>query len=214
MAKILVTGVSVIDFIFKLDQIPKTPEKFRTYEGSISGGGVAANAAVAIARLGGKAYIATRLGDDHIASIIDQDFNKENVNTEFILKIDNINSSFSSVFIDKKGERQVVNFRDKNIPESATWIKNIPIKDAYLADSRWESGAIETLNLAKKNLKPGVLDAEDTVTESTIKCASHIAFSAYGLKKFTKTNNLEIGLQKIREITKNWVCVTDGENQF
>ena len=40
MKKILVTGVSVIDFIFQIDEIPKHFEKYRAKDASISGGGV------------------------------------------------------------------------------------------------------------------------------------------------------------------------------
>ena len=47
MVKVLVTGVSVIDFIFQLERMPKKNEKFKAQNASISGGGVAANAAVA-----------------------------------------------------------------------------------------------------------------------------------------------------------------------
>ncbi len=212
MKDILVTGVAVIDFIFELDEIPTSPEKYRTHKGSISGGGVAANAAVAISRLGGNPYIATRLGDDHIASIIKKDFIDENVKIDYVKIFNNTHSSYSSVFIDKNGERQVVNFRDKKIPEDASWLKHIPKKDAYLADSRWESGAIETLKLAKKFNKPGILDAEETVTQKLIECSSHIAFSSSGLKMFTQISQLEKALKKVSKITKKWICVTDGPN--
>ena len=54
MKKVLITGVSVIDFIFQIDAIPNNFEKYRANNASISGGGVAANAAVAIAKLNGK----------------------------------------------------------------------------------------------------------------------------------------------------------------
>ena len=42
MKKILITGVSVIDFIFQIDAIPNNYEKYRANDASISGGGVAA----------------------------------------------------------------------------------------------------------------------------------------------------------------------------
>ena len=64
MKTVLVTGVSVIDFIFQLDEIPKKSEKFRALDASISGGGVAANAAVAISRLGGSATLTASIDHD------------------------------------------------------------------------------------------------------------------------------------------------------
>ena len=77
MSKVLVTGVSVIDFIFKLEQMPQEPEKFRAEEAVISGGGVAANAAVAISKLGGEATLVSRIGKDDIGCMIKKQLIKD-----------------------------------------------------------------------------------------------------------------------------------------
>ena len=211
MKTVLVTGVSVIDFIFQLEEIPKTYEKFRALDSSISGGGIAANAAVAITKLGGAATLVSRLGNDEIGSIITNDLTREGVNVNFIKKYHGNKSSYSSVYIDKKGERQVVNYRDSQLPSDASWIKNIEEHDAYLADTRWNEGAIETLNIAKKFNRPGVLDAEETVSIEAIQTASHTAFSLNGLQSFTKQKNIKDGLHEISQISKGWICVTNGE---
>ena len=212
MKKVLVTGVSVIDFMFKLDQIPKESEKFRARDASISGGGIAANAAVAISKLGGIASLATRLGDDEIGLMIKKELIDEGVNIKFVRVFKEKKSSFSSVYIDKNGERQVVNYRDISLPSSPLWLNNIDKHDAYLADTRWNEGAVETLKIAKKFNCPGVLDAEETVSIEAIQNASHIAFSLNGLQKFTNKRDIFDGLNDIRKITPNWVCVTNGEN--
>ena len=211
MKTVLVTGVSVIDFIFQLDEIPKKSEKFRALEASISGGGVAANAAVAISRLGGSATLVSRLGKDQIGNIIKNQLIEEGINVKFTKQFDQNKSSFSSVYIDKNGERQVVNYRDKTLPVEASWINDIKQHDAYLADTRWNEGTIETLKVAKFFNRPGILDAEETVTVEAIKTASHVAFSLYGLQSFTKQKNIIDGLNEISKITSGWVCVTNGE---
>ena len=212
MKKVLVTGVSVIDFIFKLDHIPKEFEKFRARDASISGGGIAANAAVAISKLGGTASLATRLGDDEIGLMIKKELIEEGVNIEFVKVFKEKKSSFSSVYIDKNGERQVVNFRDTSLPRTPVWLQKINKHDAYLADTRWNEGAVETLKIARKFNCPGVLDAEETVSKEAIKNASHIAFSLNGLQKFTNKKNILDGLKDISKITSNWACVTNGED--
>ena len=211
MKTVLVTGVSVIDFIFQLDEIPKKSEKFRALDASISGGGVAANAAVAISRLGGSATLVSRLGKDQIGNIIKNQLIEEGINVKFTKQFDQNKSSFSSVYIDKNGERQVVNYRDKTLPVEASWINDIKQHDAYLADTRWNEGTIETLKVAKFFNRPGILDAEETVTVEAIKTASHVAFSLYGLQSFTKQKNIIDGLNEISKITSGWVCVTNGE---
>ena len=70
MSKVMVTGVAVVDFIFKIKSMPKEPEKYRAEEAYVSGGGIAANAAVCISRLGGHATLIARLGKDEIGGII------------------------------------------------------------------------------------------------------------------------------------------------
>ena len=63
MARVLVAGVAVADFVFQVDEMPSKPEKYRANDAIVAGGGNAANAAVAIARQGGEAMLAARLGD-------------------------------------------------------------------------------------------------------------------------------------------------------
>ena len=87
MKKVLVTGVSVIDFIFQIDEIPKHFEKYRAKDASISGGGVAANAAVAISRLEGSSTLVSRLGKDDIGRIIENGLSEEGVNIKNIIDI-------------------------------------------------------------------------------------------------------------------------------
>ncbi|MED5532210.1 MAG: PfkB family carbohydrate kinase [Pseudomonadota bacterium] len=211
MTKIMVTGVSVVDFIFQLEAMPMEAEKFRAKDVSISGGGVAANAAVAINRLGGEVTLVSRLGKDEIGGIIKNQFLNEGIKINHIKECEGYRSSFSSVYVDKFGERQIVNYRDPKLPENASWINKIEEHDVYLADTRWIGGAIETLKIAKYFNRPGVLDAEDKVTEEALNLASHVAFSEFGLKNFTKENNLQTGLQKVRSLTDSWLCVTSGQ---
>ncbi len=54
MTRILCVGAAVVDFVFHLPALPDKPEKYGTEDAEIVGGGCAANAALAIARLGGE----------------------------------------------------------------------------------------------------------------------------------------------------------------
>ncbi len=211
MSKIMVTGVAVVDFIFKIKSMPKESEKYRAQEAYISGGGIAANAAVCISKLGGDATLVTRVGKDEIGEIIKKQLIADGVQVDKMKEYKDNRSSFSSVYIDKKGERQIVNYRDPLLPEDATWISDIEEHDVYLADTRWNQGAIETMKIAKKYNRPGILDAEDTVSAEAIKFASHVAFSSYGLKKFTQETNVKKALSYVCKITDGWVCVTNGD---
>ncbi len=215
MAKILVTGVAVIDFVFQMDEFPDRPEKYRTHEAVISGGGCAANAAVAIARLGGQAMLSSRLGADGVGDMIVQDIETEGVDCNLVKRFEEGRSSFSSVYLNRAGERQIMNFRDPELPMNAEWLAaQIPDDlHAVLADTRWPQGAVVAMEAAKKAGIPGIMDAEAPVDEAreALKLASHVAFSAQGLADFSGSEDLKKGLETAAEELGGWLCVTNGE---
>ncbi len=212
MQDILITGLATLDLIFKMDSFPVKNEKYRAETAMFSGGGNAGNASVAVARLGANATIFSAVGCDEVGSLILGGLKRENVNTEFVLKLENWQSSFSSIIVDIDGDRQIVNYR-KSLPESAVnSISNFPIYDAYLSDSRWSEAAIITLSLARKYKKPGILDAEEPVSENSVGIASHVAFSKQGLRNFTNNDDLMASLEIIEKDFNSWACVTDGPN--
>jgi sulfofructose kinase len=216
MTVILLAGVAVLDFVFLLDALPRRAEKFRARDAVISGGGCAANAAVAVARLGGRARLAARIGADMIGDIIVSGLTAEGVDCSLVRRFEGKRSSFSSVFVDAQGERQIVNFRDDTLSFDAAWLQDAipPSFDGALADSRWPAGAAAILKAAKDRSRPGVLDAEAPVGEAAeaLTLASHVAFSAQGLRDFTGQTGIEAGLRWARKELPAWLCCTDGAN--
>ena len=212
MRDILITGLTTLDLIFKMENFPNKNEKYRADTAMLSGGGNAGNASVAVARLGANSTIFSAVGKDDVGSLILAKLQCENVNTEFVLTIENWQSSFSSVFVDINGERQITNYRN-SLPEGAAKsILGFPVYDAYLSDSRWNEAAIATLSLAKKFKKPGILDAEAPVSEQAVDLASHVAFSKQGLSHFTNKDDVTASLKVIENDFNSWACVTDGSN--
>ncbi|MEM9108033.1 MAG: PfkB family carbohydrate kinase [Pseudomonadota bacterium] len=216
MTSILVAGVAVLDFVFHMDQFPRLPEKYRASGAAINGGGNAANAAVAIARLDGDAHLASRLGDDQIADMILADLQHEGVRTELVKRHEGRRSSFSSIYIDSTGERQIMNYRDTELPTTGAWMADrAPASlTAILADTRWGDGALAAMELAKARGIPGVMDAEAPVLEAegAVQAASHVAFSAQGALDFTGLSNVEQAAMKADTMVPGRVIVTDGEN--
>jgi sulfofructose kinase len=216
MTTILVAGVAVIDFVFSLEVMPRRAEKYRARDAAVVGGGCAANAAVAVARLGGTAQLAARVGADAIGNLIVADLEAEAVDCALVRAFEGKRSSFSSVFIDAHGERQIVNFRDETLSFEAGWLQEVmPASfDAALADTRWPAGGAAVLRAARALSRPGVLDAEVPVGEAaeSLVIASHIAFSAQGLREYTALEDLGAALRQAQRQTEAWVCYTDGAN--
>lgn len=216
MTRILLAGVAVLDFIFHMDEFPRRPEKYRANGADIVGGGNAANSAVAIARLGGEAHLACRLGDDQMADMIIAGLQNEGVDTTLAKRFATHRSSFSSIYIDSEGERQIMSFRDNTLSMDSGWLADAVTDgfDAALADTRWPDGAATLMQAAKERGVPGVMDAEAPVmeAETAINLASHIAFSAQGAFDFTGETDVERAAHAAQKKLPGQVIVTDGEN--
>jgi sugar/nucleoside kinase (ribokinase family) len=70
VAIVLCVGHAVQDFVFGVDALPTRGEKYRANAFDTVGGGPAATAAVAVAKLGGRARLAARIGDDAVADVV------------------------------------------------------------------------------------------------------------------------------------------------
>ncbi|NNC79340.1 MAG: sugar kinase [Acidimicrobiales bacterium] len=212
MTTVLVVGIAVVDFIFTVESFPTTADKFRADGAEVVGGGCAANAAVAISRLGGRAQLGARVGEDLIGDLIVSGLDAEGVQTDLIHRAPGARSSFSSVYVDRSGERQIVNFPGAGLGENAAWMEGPPTVDAVLADTRWTSGAVRALDIALEQGVPGIVDGEAPIDPAVVERASHIAFSVQGLRSLTTATAPAEGLEEIRPSLGGWGCVTDGEN--
>src|SRR5215470_10061965 len=61
-ARILCAGVIVLDEIFRIEEFPRPDGKVQANDFFVVNGGCAANASVAVARLGGRALLAAPMG--------------------------------------------------------------------------------------------------------------------------------------------------------
>jgi sulfofructose kinase len=210
MARILVVGSAVVDFVFATDQLPTEARKYRASKAEVVGGGCAANAAVAIARLGGNAMLGARLGQDQLGDLVLDDLFREGVDISLVQRAEGGVSSFSSIYVDSQGERQLMNFRGSGLCEDIYWVSDTPEIDAVLVDTRWPEASLAALKLARERNIPGILDGEPPVDHRLLDYASHVAFSRDGLLSMTSETDLRTGLAKLASDYDTWVCVTDG----
>ena len=209
MATVLFCGMAVVDFVFEVDEMPSRAEKYRASGAQVLGGGCAATAAVACARLGGFAQMAGRVGADQIGDLIRDGLEREAVDCRMLLSAPGARSAYSSILIDRAGERQIVNFRGEGLPIAPDWIEPGAV-DGVLADSRWAEGALHALGAARAVGAPGVLDAEAPTAPEIAAAASHVAFSRQGLLDFTAEAEFETALRKAALALPGWVGATDG----
>lgn len=209
MAQVLVCGSAAVDMVFEVDAFPERAEKYAAQEARIVGGGCAANAAVAIRRLGGQARLVARFGQDMIGDMTLAELEREGVDLSLVDRRAGGRSAYSSILIDASGERQIVAFRGRELAQTVDRA-TLGRPDAVLADTRWPEAAEVVLAHAREIGRPGVLDAEAPVPARLVELASHVAFSVQGLREFSGIGGLEEGLRLAAGGTDAWLAVTDG----
>ncbi len=219
---VLCVGHAVQDHVYRLSRLPVGGSKNRATGFTSVGGGPAATAAVAIARLGGRARLAARVGDDAVADEIERELRGHGVDCAQLRRFAGRASSRSAVVVDDPGERMIVNHTDPAMPADPAWLAQIDLTgvDAVLADVRWPEGAALMLARARAAALPAVLDADVPLPPGSPlpRAATHVAFSLPGLRDhlgLAADTPLDAGacaaaLQRIARETGAWCAVTMG----
>ncbi len=215
MVRIACVGIAVQDRLYRLNQLPKGGGKHVALGYQEVGGGPAATAAVAAARLGAEVDYIGRVGDDATGATILADLKREGVNVDHARICKNARSSHSAVFVDSNGERMIVNNPSPDLPVDADWLESVDFGryDLVLADVRWHQGSAEALAAARRKNVPTMLDADMTPQDISelVQRASHAVFSAPGLQKMTCEPDFDKALRAAAKVTDGHVYVTRGE---
>ncbi|MEL6585920.1 MAG: PfkB family carbohydrate kinase [Pseudomonadota bacterium] len=204
MTRILVTGIAVMDYVHRVEMLPEGGAKHRSTAFARIGGGCAANAAVGAARLGGEVTLMTRLGTDATGDELADLLTSSGVTPAFAR---GGATPLSSVMVDRLGERMIINFPGADLPTDPP---PVPAFDAALADCRWPEAADVTLRAAQSAGTPAVLDGEKYTPEPLAALATHVVFSAPGLRDFTGEDHLPTALVQAAKRLPGLVAYTDG----
>ncbi len=143
MPHILCAGIAVLDEVFRVRTLPPPDGKVEASEFITIGGGCAANAAVAIARLGGKVTFAAPLGgpagDDAIGDRVLSGLEREGIDCAPCMRVPGGRTPVSGIFIDDRGERTIATYRDAAIAATAPADPDAAVAaaDVVLADNRF-----------------------------------------------------------------------------
>jgi sulfofructose kinase len=214
MATVLCVGHAVQDFIFTVPALPDRGEKYRATSFETVGGGPAATAAAAIARLGGKALLAARVGDDAAAEMIVGELIRYGVDCSSVRRFAGCASSASAVIVDARGERMIVNNLDPSMPTDPSWLPSVAGvgAGAVLVDTRWPEGALTALAEARDAGLPAILDADRPIPPDgkLLRAATHVAFSADALADYSGIEDPRRALAEVAAGLPGWCCVTAG----
>ena len=150
-SSVICVGIATLDYIYGVETLPTEGKKYRASALEVQGGGIAANAAVAIARLGGAASLLTRLGDDLTGDAVRTGLAREGVDVAASLAEAGRRTPVSAIMVDKAGERMIMSYSDPDMPTEPPWLPQLlpPGTGAVLGDTRWEEGALHLFQLAR-----------------------------------------------------------------
>ena len=219
MPRILCLGMSALDAIYRVPAIPSTPTKILATGFTECGGGMAANASVAVARLGGQARYWGRVGGDDLGTRILDQLTAEGVDVTGVRRIPGCVSPSAAILVDAQGERLVCAYNDPNLDTDPSWLPLEQFADchALLADVRWPAGAAVAFDAAARHGLITVFDGDVGPPEALLdlaRRATHAIFSQLGLAQASGTSYPGEGLMAIERQVPGVVGVTLGPDGF
>ena len=214
MIRIACVGIAVMDRIYYVEGLPTEGGKYVAKRYTEVGGGPAATAAVAAAKLGAQVDFIGRVGDDDTGNSLLAELESLGVNTRYSRRYAGAKSSQSAIMVDAQGERIIVNYPSTDLLHDSDWLNEIDFTqwDVVLADVRWHEGARQAFTLARRAGVMTVLDGDVTPQDirELVALSDHAAFSEPGLARLTGINDPEAGLKRAQTLTNGHVYVTRG----
>src|ERR1700761_7398437 len=198
--RVLCTGIMVLDEVFRVAEFPPPDGKVQATGFFIVNGGCAANAAVAIARLGAHVSLASPMGgpegEDSNGDRVLAALARENIDCSFCLRIPGLSTALSAIFMNARGERTIVTYRDERIAAArpSVPLAAVAAADAVLADNRYPDFVQPICEAARQRNIPIVIDGDRPTAEGDplFRIATHVIFSSECLRATTGISDLAV----------------------
>ena len=201
MSSYICVGVSVLDRIWRVTGLPLAAGKQVTGDFLETGGGLAATAAVAIARLGERCAYWGRVGDDLAGRAVLDEFEREGIDASAVRRVPGARTTQSAILVAPGGERSIVAYFDPALDPDPAFLplERVATARGVLADTRWIPGSLRALGEARRVGVPSVLDIEPGAREDNAPLcalAGHKVFSEPGLAAYAGRDDPEPALEE------------------
>ncbi len=186
---IVVVGHTALDRVYRIDAFPAKPTKVSARDHREEGGGSAANAAAAVAVLGGAVGLWSRVGDDDPGAKARRALARSGVDVSGVIACEGAKTPTAAVIVDAKGERLVVSEDDHVLPMEAGWLPLTKISKAgaVLSDLTWLEGTRAAFAAARAVGVPTLVDVDlggGILLERVADLTDYAIFSAPAFEKF------------------------------
>ena len=217
MKKFDVVGVGYcnVDYLGIVSRYPRIDEKVRLQDFVRQGGGVTATAMAAVGRLGGRARLITKVGDDDFGTFSINELVKDGVDVDRVLIEPGKVSQFSFIAVSKRSGKRTIFWSPSDIQMSAEEIQRDDILDAKVlhVDAHHPKAALQAAFWAQEAGIPVVIDA-GTLRDGSIEIAehaSHLITSRLFAKQYTGTDDPEDSVRSMLA-GRQLAAVTLGKN--
>jgi len=211
MLDVLCIGHAAYDITMAVDHHPRADEKMLAEALDFAGGGPAANAAVAVARLGGHAAFCGYLGRDVFGDVCMDAFGAEGVDTSLIVRGD-APTPVSQILAKPDGTRSVVNFKSDTPWLAADAIRFNEEPKVMLFDGHEPLLSASLFKQAKTAGIMTVLDAGSLHkgTDALALEVDYLVASSKFTRQFCDTDDMQAALKLLADKRDN-VVITLGE---
>ena len=164
MPRVIGMGHAFLDYLLRVPDLRTVHRGCRLMDFKIQGGGLAATAMVAVARLGGQAELWTVLSQDHHGQLIKDELQREGIDLSQAVYVADRPSAFNFVLVDGlTGERVFLSpgtVRGLNRFEAkadADWSR-IDSADSLLVTGSWRPMTLKALRRAREKGVPTCVD--------------------------------------------------------
>jgi sugar/nucleoside kinase (ribokinase family) len=177
-------------------------------------GGCAANASIAVSRLGGEARFTGPIGSDDASARFLAGLARDQVDTRQVERVDGGSISVSGILIDGTGEKLVATRRGERLGDARPHDPTALVAgvDIVMADNRFPDFVRPILRAAVDRGIPAVLDGDRATTpdDPLFAIATHVIFSAEALRATTRVDDLAAALAAIARVTAGFLAATNG----
>ena len=202
-SELISIGLSVIDYLFLCDE-PMRGTFGPAADHLVQGGGLAATAAVAMARLGGRVEMWSRVGDGFAGRFIIEQLEKEGVDVSQVKVCPGGRSPACAVTVDRpKADRYFTYFRGRGLDFSTNGLDlgRVDEAKAILVDCWWPDAQLLAGRRARERGVPvcGDIEGLSERTMELIAVVDYPIYSAECAQRYGGTGSLEGDLRKIAE---------------
>jgi len=207
-------GLAVVDYLFLCDVSDEGLMR-RAADHLVQGGGLAATAAVTMARLGASVEMWTRVGDDPGGRFILDQFESEGVDTSQVRVIPGGRSPASAVTVDRgTAERHFTYFRGRGLDATPDGLElsRVDSARAVLVDTHWPEAERAALDRARACGVPTCGDFEH-IDERSLDLIARVDYPVYArecVQAFGRTGRIEDDLRAVAPLGGRVPMVTLG----